>query len=141
MVYNITKSQDEFEKIFMGSEKVMPILCTNREYTPYTVGSYVIITNQYDETQRFAVKIKSIHIYENFTDLFSYIYPVNCGFKRDVSAKEAAEIVESRYDDVNYEFKNAQGIEVELVDLKLALDEREEYERIQWERYFPDGEK
>lgn len=141
MVYNIKLHKNEFEKVFMGSETVIPELCKKNEYAAYTVGSYAIITNRADETQRFAVKIKAIHIYENFLDLFTYIYPVNCGYKRGVTPKEAAEIEEDRYQNVNYKFKNAQGIEVELVDLQLALDQQEEDERIHWERLFPDGEK
>lgn len=140
MVYEMRLWRSPFEKISSG-RKTLELRLFDEKRRKLDIGDKIVFTNIDDSLKKIAVVVKSLHRYATFEDLFNDCLREKCGIDSSESPLTAASKMRKYYSDDQIQRFGVLGIEIELTDTVLALEQLKEQEENEFDRLFPDGMK
>ncbi len=129
-----------FEKMASGRKTVELRLFDDKRRN-IDISDRIIFTNLEDPYKKTAVKVKSLHRYATFEDLFKDIPLEKCG--HDITETSEGVVAEMKRYYSNNQIKRygVLGFEIELDDLDIVQKRLEEHKEAVFEHWFPDGMK
>ncbi len=140
MIHVMKLNAEPFEKIKSGN-KTVELRLYDEKRRKLDIGDKIILTNNDDPGQEISVIVRSLHRYATFKDLFEDISQERCGFDSTYSPETAAEGMSEYYSDDQIQRYGVIGIEIELTDLRMVLEELDEHKQNVFDWFFPDGMK
>ena len=140
MIHVMKLNAEPFEKIKSGN-KTVELRLYDEKRRKLDIGDKIILTNNDDPGQEISVIVRSLHRYATFKDLFEDISQERCGFDSTYSPETAAEGMSEYYSDDQIQRYGVIGIEIELTDLRMVLEELDEHKQNVFDWFFPDGKK
>ena len=101
------------------------------------IGDYIVFTN-ISNNNKMAVKVRALHRYASFKDLFPL---TKCGFDKGTSIDEAVESMRKIYKRDDEMSLGVLGIGLGISDLDYVVELQKFYEEQNFDRLFPDGMK
>ena len=111
MIYNMKLQRNPFELIKNGS-KTIELRLYDEKRRLIKIGDLIDFTN-IDTNEVLHVKVKALHIFKDFNDLYNHFNKISIGYKEQ---EEATPIDMEKYYSKEEQMKyNVVGIEIELV--------------------------
>ena len=111
MIYNMKLQRNPFELIKNGS-KTIELRLYDEKRRLIKIGDLIDFTN-IDTNEVLHVKVKALHIFKDFNDLYNHFNKISIGYKEQ---EEATPIDMEKYYSKEEQMKyNVVGMEIELV--------------------------
>lgn len=112
MIHNMKLYQSPFNKIANGSKKI-ELRINDEKRQKISVGDIIEFHNYNDESNAIKVRVKALHKYPDFYQLYKHFDKVAMGYNENETASPAD--MEEYYSKENINKYGALGIEIELV--------------------------
>lgn len=111
-VHNMKLYQSPFDKIANGS-KTIELRLNDEKRQKINIGDIIEFYNYNDDSKVIKTKVKALHRYPDFSELYSHFDKVAMGYSEDEVANPVD--MEKYYSKENIKKYGALGIEVELI--------------------------
>ena len=139
-VYFMRLTEDPFERIKAGQKK-MELRLYDPKRRGLDINDFIIFKKSPDENEEIAVRVRSLHRYKSFEELFKEVPKEWFGIAADLSVNEAVEKMREYYSEEDEKRYGVLGIGIELFDLEAVHRHIEEGIEATYDHYFPDGMK
>ncbi|MCR4961631.1 MAG: ASCH domain-containing protein [Lachnospiraceae bacterium] len=139
-VYLMRLAEGPFERIKSGQKK-MELRLNDSKRRNLDIDDYIIFKKMPEEKEEIAVKVRSLHKYRSFKDLFEELSDEEFGIATNLSVNEAVERMREFYSEEDEKTYGVLGIGIEICDLERAHFRIDQINEAQIEHYFPDGMK
>lgn len=112
MIHNMKLYQSPFDKIANGSKKI-ELRINDEKRQKISVGDIIEFHNYNDESNAIKVKVKALHKYPDFYQLYKQFDKALMGYNENETANPAD--MEEYYSKENINKYGALGIEIELI--------------------------
>ena len=103
-----------FEKIKSGTKKMEIRLCDEKRKR-LKVNDYIVFSDLSDKNSVITVKIRGLHRFDSFLELFQSINPELCGNDENTSPEEAAEGMREYYTEEKEKAFGVLAIKIEIM--------------------------
>lgn len=139
-VHYMRLKEDPFERIKSGQKKMELRLYDSKRWGIH-IGDYIIFKKLPDENEEIAVRVKSLHIFNSFKDLFEELPKERFGIAVELSVDEAVEKMREYYSEEEEKRNGVLGIGIEVCDLEKVHILVERIKEAHMDYFFPDGIK
>ena len=139
-VHFMKLTEDPFERIHSGHKK-MELRLYDSKRRGLDLDDYIIFRKLPDETDEVAVRVRSLHRYKSFRELFKELPKEQLGIALGLSVDEAVKNMREYYSESDEKRYGVLGIGIELCDPEMVYLRLEQICEAEHERYFPDGVK
>ena len=138
-VYFMNLQEEHFQRMKNGEKKYELRLFDDKRGR-LSPGDYIVFQNLKNEEEQVACKIKSLHRYASFKELFEELHIVLDSVAPGISSDVALKKIREYYSEQEEKSDGVMAIGLELANLEEVM-KRYEYLEEQFERVFPDGMK
>ena len=117
MVHYMNLNPQPFSLIANGS-KTIELRLLDEKRSLISIGDTLIFTNTADNTRALTCKVKALHRFANFAELYRSLPLDKCGHLPNELATAAPEDMEAYYSVEKQKLYGVIGIELELINLK-----------------------
>ena len=117
MVHYMNLNPQPFSMIADGT-KTIELRLLDEKRSLISVGDTLIFTNTADNTRILTCKVKALHRFANFAELYRSLPLDKCGYLPNELATAAPEDMEAYYSVEKQKLYGVIGIELELINLK-----------------------
>ena len=117
MVHYMNLNPQPFSLIANGS-KTIELRLLDEKRSLISIGDTLIFTNTADNTRALTCKVKALHRFANFAELYRSLPLDKCGYLPNELATAAPEDMEAYYSVEKQKLYGVIGIELELINLK-----------------------
>ena len=117
MTHHMNLNPQPFSMIANGS-KTIELRLLDEKRSLISVGDTLIFTNTADDTCTLTCKVKALHRFANFAELYRGLPLDRCGYLPHELATAAPEDMEAYYSAEKQKQYGVVGIELELISLK-----------------------
>ena len=103
-----------FEKTKSGL-KTIELRLYDEKRQEVNVGDTITFYNTENELESVTVKVKAIHIYESFKELYENLPLLKCGYNEETVANASYEDMDAYYTKEKQKMYKAMGIEIEKI--------------------------
>ncbi len=129
MIYNFNLNPSPFSMMQSGRKTIELRLCDEKR-RDIKFGDIIVFTNNKNEKEKLVTRVRAVHRFENFTELYNTLPLLKCGYTEDDIGTADASDMNEYYSPEKQAKYGVLGIEIELCELRLRLARADEVERV-----------